>query len=75
MLEFASENTARRILHLIHEEKLEFDKDNGTDEDVQLTFRDSMKALVIQGVVEILDEIETANSHISNQALDHIHSK
>lgn len=34
-----------------------------------------MKPIVIQSINELIDEVETGNSHIANQAVDHIHSK
>ncbi len=80
LIEFSSENTARRILHIIHEEKMEWDKakeagETGSDDEEPQSFRETMKNMVFQGISEILDEIEAASSHIASQALDHIHSK
>ncbi|KAJ3329672.1 Translation initiation factor eIF-2B subunit beta [Kappamyces sp. JEL0680] len=73
-VEFSSENTARRVLRIIHEEKLEMDRGVREEGDEVPSFRESMKNFVIQGISEILDEIETATGHISSQALEHIHS-
>ena len=79
--EFSSENTARRVLHIIQEEKIEMDRQSSAQDssddgdDSSPGFRELMKNFVMQGIAEMLDEIETASSHIASQALEHIHSK
>lgn len=77
-LEFSASNTCRRILHIIHEEKLELDilqEETSAAEEETLGFRESMKSFVLQGIAEIMDEIETSSSHVASQALEHIHTK
>ena len=49
--------------------------DNSDGEDSTPGFREVMKNYVLQGIAEILDEIETASAHVASQALEHIHSK
>lgn len=73
------------MLHIIHEEKVELDRESFQDQssaqgssdgdDSSPGFREVMKNFVVQGIAEMLDEIETASSHIASQALEHIHSK
>ncbi|KAJ3320883.1 Translation initiation factor eIF-2B subunit beta [Boothiomyces sp. JEL0866] len=75
-IEFAALNTCKRILRIISDEddELRLRMDNSEDEDEPVNFRDEMKALVSQGLSELLDEVEIATQNISSQALEHIHS-
>jgi translation initiation factor eIF-2B subunit beta len=70
-IEFSSEHTARRILNLIHDDTMEWDR---RDVEEETSFRDAIKNSILQEISEIMDEAESANSHIASQALEHIHS-
>ncbi|KAJ3275484.1 Translation initiation factor eIF-2B subunit beta [Terramyces sp. JEL0728] len=76
-IEFAALNTCKRILRIISDEddELRNRMESRDEDDEALNFRDEMKALVSQGLSELLDEVEIATQNISSQALEHIHSK
>lgn len=76
-IEFAALNTCKRILRIISDEddELRLRLENSEEEEEPVNFRDEMKALVSQGLSELLDEVEIATQNISSQALEHIHSK
>ena len=65
-IEFASGNMIKRIFHLIHEE--------GEDGNEDYSEEESFGAVILQGISDILDEIENTSSNIASQSLEHIHS-
>ncbi|KAI8907203.1 hypothetical protein EDD86DRAFT_208990 [Gorgonomyces haynaldii] len=71
-IELAVHSTCQRVIHMIREEALCFQEDE-PDADEQ-EFRDYMRTIIRQSISELLDEQESANGNIAQQALDHIHS-
>jgi hypothetical protein len=51
------------------------EQENSDGDESTPGFRELMKNYILQGIAEILDEIETASLHVASQALEHIHSK
>ena len=78
-LELAGQNMVKRILHLIKEEQLDMEESEAFEEEMSADSDEpevnKIRALIRQGIEEIIDEIENSSTNIANQALEHIHSK
>jgi translation initiation factor eIF-2B subunit beta len=72
-IEYATTSTSKRILHIIMEETMEFRKGQDSDSE-EKSFRDEIRPMVVQGIQEMMDEMETSSGNIAQQALEHIHS-
>lgn len=83
-IELSIASTSQRIVQMIRDESnalrsetpwpvlrnSEDEKSSPSDTD----FKDSMKTLMRQAILELMDEQDTANFNIATQARDHIHS-
>ncbi len=68
-VEFAAASTVCRILKIIHDENLVL------EETENVSYRDSIKPFVIQGINEMIDEVESSASSIASNANEQISVK
>ena len=73
-IEYAVDSTALRILNVVAEEEQELLL-AAEGNDFELPGRDAVRGALVQGITELIEEMEISTANIANQALEHIHSR